>query len=46
MRRADAAQVCSPVAFVAVHGGFVALNGVGECSFAMAARHIVVSERW
>ena len=37
-RRADAAQVCSNV-------GIVALDGVIECSFAIAARQIV-SERW
>jgi hypothetical protein len=38
LRRADAAQVCSNV-------GFVAVDGVFECSVATAARHIV-SERW
>jgi hypothetical protein len=37
-RRADAAQVCSNV-------GFVAVDGVFECSVANAARQIV-SERW
>ncbi len=37
-RSADAAQVCSNV-------GFVAVDGVFECSFAKAARQIV-SERW
>ena len=34
MRRADAAQVCS-------HVGFVAVDGEFECSFAIAARQIV-----
>ena len=38
MRRADAAQVCNNV-------GFVAVDGVFECSVATAARQIV-SERW
>ena len=38
LRRADAAQVCSNLGFVAVDGDF-------ECSPAIAARQIV-SERW
>ena len=38
LRRADAAQVCSNV-------GFVAVDGALECSAATAARQIV-SERW
>jgi hypothetical protein len=38
LRRADAAQVCNNLGFVAVDGPF-------ECSFAEAARQIV-SERW
>ena len=38
LRRADAAQVCSNVGFVAVDGPF-------ECRFAPAARQ-KVSERW
>ena len=38
LRGADTAQVCNNV-------GFVAVDGVFECSFATAARQIV-SERW
>ena len=39
MRRADAAQVCSNLGFVAVDGAF-------ECSPAAKAARQIVSERW
>jgi hypothetical protein len=41
LRRADAAQVCNHVGFVAV----LTVDGPFECSVAIAARQIV-SERW
>ena len=44
-RRADAEQVGNKVGFVGNVVDVVAVDGVCECSFAIAARQIV-SERW